>query len=142
MDVIGQYQPQDKTLHYSKEQAKSVRAEEEIFRQVLKDPELLPTVSLFPQQFSLPILGRAFALLKQAFEEGHPASLGDLNHDFSPTEMAYLASLVEKFQYTVSETVLRDCVRVVQKEFEKNQRQTDADALMAFRAQRQKEDIT
>lgn len=129
LDVANQQQPKEKGLRY--DNVKSAVAEEELLAQVLKEPTLLPTVKLLPEQFSSPLLGKAFSLLLQCQRDGRPVSLAALEGDFTPEEMNHLSSVVRRRDELVSEQALADCAGVIRDAYEKNLRSGE-DALLAM----------
>ena len=129
LDVAGQQQPREKGIRYTN--LKSAMAEEQLLAQVLKEPTLLPTVKLLPEQFSSPLLGRAFGLLRQCQLEGRPVSLPSLEGDFTPEEMNHLSSVVRRRDTLVSEQAMADCADVIRNEYERTVRTGD-DALRAM----------
>ena len=129
LDVAGQQQPREKGIRYAN--LKSAMAEEQLLAQVLKEPTLLPTVKLLPEQFSSPLLGRAFGLLRQCQLEGRPVSLPSLEGDFTPEEMNHLSSVVRRRDTLVSEQAMADCADVIRNEYERTVRTGD-DALRAM----------
>ena len=128
LDVAGQQQPKEKGLRY--DNIKSAVAEEQVLAQVLKEPALLPTVKLLPEQFSSPLLGKAFGLLLQCQRDGRPLSLGTLEGDFTPEEMNHLSAVVRRRDELVSEQALADCANVIRDAYEKSLRSGE-DALLA-----------
>ena len=90
-------------------------------------------MQLLPEQFSSPLLGRAFGLLRQCMFDGRPISLATLQGEFTPEEMSHLSSLTGQYRDLVSDQVVQDCAAVVRNEYEKSLR-TGEDALMAAHA--------
>ena len=131
LDLNAQIQPKARSLVYTN--PRSARAEEQLLTQLLKEPALLPAVQLLPEQFSSPLLGKAFGLLRQCEAQGRPVSLAALEGDFSPEEMSHLSSLTERYRDLVSDQAVKDCADVIRTEYEKTLR-TGEDALMAMRA--------
>ena len=129
LDVAGQQQPREKGIRYTN--LRSAMAEEQLLAQILKEPTLLPAVKLLPEQFSSPLLGRAFALLRQCQLEGRPVSLPALEGDFTPEEMNHLSSVVRRRDTLVSEQAMADCAEVIRNEYERTVRTGD-DALRAM----------
>ena len=118
MDVIAQLQPKEKSLHYEK--PASAAAEEMLLAQLFKDPTLLPAVQLLPQQFSSPLLGKAFSLMLKLQEEGRPIGLSALSGEFTAEEMNHLTAVSKRNDALVSETVIRDCIGKIRDEYEKS----------------------
>ena len=131
LNIRAQIQPKSKGIYYTN--PRSARAEEQLLTQILKEPGLLSSVKLLPEQFSSPLLGKAFRLLKESSEQGRTVSLATLQGDFSPEEMSHLSALTEQDRSLVSDQVVQDCASVIRTEYEKTLR-TGEDALMAMHA--------
>ena len=68
---VNQVQPKDRRMRY--DNPRSARAEEGVLRLILLDSSLLEeTEGLTGSEFSSPLLGRAFGLLRRRAEEGLP----------------------------------------------------------------------
>lgn len=132
LDLHAQQQPKEKGIRY--DNFKSAMAEEQLLAQVLKDPVLLPEVKLLPEQFSSPLLGRAFALLLQCQQEGRPVSLTSLEGDFTPEEMNHLSSVARRRDALVSEQAISDCCNVIREAYGRSLH-TGEDALRAMQQQ-------
>ena len=92
-----QFQPKDRSLRYTN--VRSARAEEGVLRIVLMDGAFFRQLDgLTPECFSSPLLGRAYALLRQRWEEGRPLSLPALEGQFTQEEMDQLAAAVQEPQ--------------------------------------------
>lgn len=117
LDVAAQRQPKEKSLRYSN--LTSASAEECILRQILKEPEAMEDLKLLPEQFSAPVLGKAYGILKRCYEEGRPVTLRSLEQDLTPEEMNHLTKVVAERDELVSEQALQDCVAVVRDCYEK-----------------------
>ncbi len=131
MDIRNQIQPKAKGLYYAN--PRSARAEEQLLAQVLKDPTLLSTVRVLPEQFSSALLGKAFRLLQELLRQNRPVSLSSLQEDFSSEEMSHLTSVPERYRDLVSEQVAQDCCSIIVEEYEKSLRSGE-DALAAMHA--------
>ncbi len=134
LDLHTQVQPHGKSLSYSN--TKSARAEEQLIVQTLKDPSLLPDLKLLPEQFSSPLLGKAFRLLLDCYRNDRPVALSSLQSEFSSEEMSHLTALAERYRDLASDQVAQDCTHVILTEYEKTLR-TGEDALMALQARMQ-----
>lgn len=135
LNVVAQQQPKEKSLRY--DNMHSAMAEEELLRQVLKEPESLAEVKLLPEQFSAPVLGKAFGLLRQCQLEGRPVTLASLSQELTAEEMNHLTQVVRKKDDLVSEQALQDCAAIVRDSYERRIR-SGADALRAAQARAQK----
>ena len=132
LDLNAQQQPKEKGIHY--DNLRSAMAEEQLLAQVLKDPVLLPEVKLLPEQFSSPLLGRAFSLLLRCQQEGRPVSLASLEGDFTPEEMNHLSSVARRRDALISEQAISDCCNVIREAYGRSVR-TGEDALRAMQQQ-------
>ena len=131
MDVAARQQPLEKGIRY--DNLRSAMAEEEILRQILKEPDSMDSLRLLPQQFSSPLLGRAFSALQEQHKQGRPVLLSSLENEMTPEEMKHLTRVVRKQDQLVSDRVLADCAAIVREEYERSLR-TGEDALMAMQA--------
>ncbi|MGN0984958.1 MAG: DNA primase [Candidatus Enterenecus sp.] len=92
-----QLQPKDRSLRYTN--IRSARAEEGVLRIVLLDGGFFRQLEdLDAGQFSSPLLGKAYGLLKERWREGRPVTLAALDGDFTPEEMDQLAAVVQEPQ--------------------------------------------
>ncbi len=117
LDVVGQMQPKERALHYEK--PASAAAEELLLAQILKDPEHIEGLGLLPQQFSSPLLGKAYGLLLHEHEQGRPVGLSGLSGEFTQEEMSHLTAVCNRNDALVSEAVIRDCVGKIRDEYQK-----------------------
>ncbi|MBP3683697.1 MAG: DNA primase [Oscillospiraceae bacterium] len=120
-------QPKDRNIHYTN--LKSARAEEVILRQSIHQPALLDLAKdLTPEMFSSDLLGQAFGQLMQRHRQGLEVSAAGLT-DFTPEQMAHLASVFQSQQGPVNEQAFMDCVRIVQQEHQSGKIETNDDLL-------------
>ncbi len=129
MDVAAMQQPVEKGIRY--DNLRSAMAEEQLLRQLLKEPAHLETLRLLPQQFSSPLLGKAYGVLQSCHEQGRPVSLAALEGQVSPEEMKHLSRVVQKQDELVSDRALTDCAAIIREEYERSLR-TGEDALKAM----------
>lgn len=87
-------QPQSRELRY--ENVRSARAEEGVLRLVLLDPALFSLAEVEPEQFSAPVLGKAFQLLRDRHDQGLSVQLASLAGELTPEEMSHLTSVVQR----------------------------------------------
>ena len=93
-----QLSPQIQGIRY--DNVRSAMAEEGLLRQVLKEPELLRDIDVTPEQFSSPLLGRAFAALQRQHAQGQTVTLSNLGEEFTPQEMSlkdYIRIITEEY---------------------------------------------
>lgn len=97
MAPAQQLQPKDRSLRYH--DLRSARAEEGLLRVVLLDGEYFRQLDdLGEEDFSSPLLGRAFTLLKQQWQAGRGPSLAALDGVFSPQEADHLSAISQQPQ--------------------------------------------
>ena len=115
---------------------RSAMAEEGLLRQVLKEPELLRDIDVTPEQFSSPLLGRAFAALQRQHAQGQTVTLSNLGEEFTPQEMSHLSQVAQRRDTTLSEQALKDYIRIITEEYA-NARLSGPEGLLQL-AQRKK----
>ena len=90
-------QPKERALRYSN--PRSAVAEEGLLRILLLDSDFFrQTEGLEPEQFSSPLLGRAYSALRERWRTGRSANLAALDGSFTPEELDHLAAVVQKPQ--------------------------------------------
>ncbi len=90
-------QPKQRELRYTN--VRSALAEEGVLRVVLLDGSYFKQLTdLQESDFSAPLLGRAYGLLRQRWQEGKPVSLAALDGVFTPEEMDHLSAVVQQPQ--------------------------------------------
>ena len=123
-------QPKSRTIRY--DNVKSAAAEERVLALILRESALLEqTKELKPEEFSSPLLGRAYEQLKSRYTQGMEVSLAVLS-DFSGEEMSHLTGILQRQTGPVSEQALADCVRIIHGEHQAANVST-ADDLLALR---------
>ena len=106
-----QLQPQIRGLRY--DDVKSAAAEEGLLRMLLREPELIPTVSLSQDDFSVPLFANVYAALTERFSQGAAVTLAALEGSFTPEEMAHLSRITSKDDVPLTEQALSDYVRTI-----------------------------
>ena len=129
-----QLSPQIQGIRY--DNVRSAMAEEGLLRQVLKEPELLRDIGVTPEQFSSPLLGRAFAALQRQHAQGQMVTLSSLGEEFTPQEMSHLSQVAQRRDTTLSEQALKDYIRIITEEYA-NARLSGPEGLLQL-AQRKK----
>ena len=90
---VRQLQPKARSLRY--ENIRSARAEEGLVRLLVLDPGLSGQMrDIRGEEFSSPLLGKAFDLLQRRCAEGLSTQLAALAGDFAGEEMDHLAQVV------------------------------------------------
>lgn len=113
-------QPVARTLHY--QNIRSALAEEGLLRVVLHDPAQLVTLgSLTAINFTSPLLGRVFELLKNRYHQGLAVAIAPLANELAPEEMSHLAQVAEKPQDLSNlDRAREDYLAILQEEIHKN----------------------
>ena len=112
----AQLQPRARELRYTN--IRSARAEEGVLRLLLLDPGLLGEMDgLTGEEFSSPLLGRAFDLLRRRGEEGLSLHLGALAQELTGEEMDHLAQVASQPESAANgKQALRDYISVIRGE--------------------------
>lgn len=116
LSPASQLQPRSRGLRY--ENIRSARAEEGVLRLLLLDPGLLrDTQELTGAEFSSPLLGRAYDLLKARAEEGLSLQLAVLAEDLTSEEMDHLAQVVSQPESVANaQQAMADYIAVIRRE--------------------------
>ena len=109
-------QPKERSLRY--ENIRSARAEEGLLRLLLLDEGLFPReMPLREEEFSSPLLGKAFHLLWQAHLEGCSVSLNTLVPDLTAEEMSHIIYVSQQPESLKNGTkALDDYISIIRKE--------------------------
>lgn len=98
---VSQLQPRARSLRY--ENIRSARAEEGLLRLLMLDPGLVDEMDgLSGEEFSSPLLGRAFDLLGRRAREGLSTQLAALAGHFTGEEMDHLAQVAGQPESTAN----------------------------------------
>ena len=116
LNPAAQLQPKERTLRY--ENLRSARAEEGALRLLLLDESLFgPGCPLQEEDFSSPLLGRAFGLLRQAGAAGRPVNLGALAGELAAEEMNHIAAVCQQPESAKNAPqALADYIRIIRTE--------------------------
>lgn len=97
MTPARQLQPKERELRYT--DVRSARAEEGVLRVVLLDGDFFAQLDgLAPEDFSSPLLGKAYGILQRRWREGRRLSLSALEGECSPAELDQLAAVLQEPQ--------------------------------------------
>ena len=131
LNPAAQLQPKERTLRY--DNIRSARAEEGLLRLLILDESLFPAQPpLREEQFSSPLLGRAFALLWQAREDGRAVTPAVLSEALTPEEMSHISAVCQQPESPQhAQQALADYIRIVQEESDKRAGRQAADPLLA-----------
>ena len=119
LNPAASLQPRERTLRY--ENIRSARAEEGLLRLLLLDEGLFPREApLQAEEFSSPLLGKAFALLWQAHEEGRSVSLNSLTGELTAEEMSHITYVSQQPESLKNGAkALGDYISIIQQEANK-----------------------
>ena len=127
-------QPNQKGLRY--DNVRSAAAEEGVLRLVLLEPELLDrTEDLTGSEFSAPLLGKVFDLLRDRHGQGRGGNLGGLANILTAEEMSHLARITDRPENLGhAQQALKDYIAIIRMERLKQQGGTDEELLRAAQA--------
>lgn len=128
-----QLQPKERELRY--DNIRSARAEEGVLRLMVLDPLLFREAGgLTAERFSSPLLGKAYAMLKERYESGRSTQLAALTGDLTPKEMSHLAGVIDQPEDRAnSRRALRDYIEIIETEWVKRRGSAQDDPLLAAR---------
>ena len=124
-------QPKERSLHYRN--LRSARAEEGVLRLLLLDASLFPAQPpLKEEDFSAPLLGRAYTLLWNAREAGRPLSAACLADALTPEEMSLITGLLQQPESLKNGAqALWDYINIIRQEASKRTPAAGVDPLLA-----------
>ena len=127
-------QPDQKGLRY--ENVRSAAAEEGVLRLVLLEPMLLEQADgLTGAEFSAPLLGKVFDLLRDRHADGRAVNLGGLAGTLTAEEMSHLARVTDRPENLGhAQRALKDYIAIIRMERLKQQGGTDEELLRAAQA--------
>ena len=130
-------QPDQRGLHY--DNVRSAAAEEGVLRLALLEPGLLDrTDQLTGAEFSSPLLGKVFDLLRDRHADGRAVSLGGLANTLTPEEMSHLARVVDRPESLGhAQRAMKDYIAIIRMERMKQAGGTDEELLRAAQKYRQ-----
>lgn len=128
-----QLQPKERGLRY--ENLRSARAEEGVLRLMVMDPALFrQTGGLEAEEFSAPLLGRVFAILKERHENGRSTQLAALAGDLTVEEMNHMVRVIDQPEdRSNSRSALKDYIEIIRTEGLKRRVGDETDPLLAAR---------
>ena len=138
LDAAGARQPESRVIRY--QNLRSAVAEEGLLRLLCREPELFREVGLGAEEFSSPLLGRAYGAFRAQFEQGRTVGVALLGEAFSAEEIAHLSAVLQKTENLVSETALRDYENVIRSEHAKTN-VSGEDRLLAAMNSRKKKNL-
>ena len=129
-DLRASVQPKDRELRYENE--RSALAEEGVVRLMYLAPELFDgdDVSISPDDFSSPMLGRLFGILREKAAEHTALTPATLSSVFTPAEESHITAILNKPEVLANgKKALSDYISIIQSE---KQALSAADDLRAY----------
>ena len=121
-------QPRDRALKY--DNPTSAKAEEGVVRLLYLDPALLDGTDLRPEEFTSPLLGRFYEVLRDKASQHSSLSMAALSGSFSPEEVDHITALLQQPEVLSNgKKALQDYINVIRTERETADAQAD---LLAF----------
>ncbi|MGN1001887.1 MAG: DNA primase [Oscillospiraceae bacterium] len=113
--AVKAVQPRDRALHYDNE--RSALAEEGVIRLLVSDPALAPYADITPEEFSSPLLGRFYGIIRDKAQAHAPVSLAALSGSFTAEEIDHLTSLLQKPEVLANgRKALADYIKIIRTE--------------------------
>lgn len=111
-----QLQPKERGIRY--DNVRSARAEEGVLRLMVMDPLLFTQAEgLTGENFSSPLLGRVYTLLKERHENGRSTQLAALTAELTSEEMNHLVYVIDQPEDRAnSRTALKDYIEIIHTE--------------------------
>ena len=123
-------QPERRELRYAN--LRSALAEEGILRLMMRDDDLLDGISLQPEEFSSPVLGKIYALLSADRAAGRRHSMDALAGELSPEEMSHFVDILQKPEsISGAKQALEDYIRIIREESSRRSGVENVDPLLA-----------
>ena len=125
-ELQNSVQPRDRALRYENE--RSAIAEEGVVRLMYLDPSLFdgPEADIAPEEFSSPLLGRVFAILREKAAEHTRLSPVALSGIFTPAEEAHITAIMEKPEILANgKKALADYIAAIRSEQQARTAQND-----------------
>lgn len=123
-------QPRDRSIKYENE--RSAIAEEGVVRLMYLEPSLFRDADISPEEFSSPLLGRFFSILKER-SDGGTLSMAGLAGSFTAEETDHLTAILQKPEVLANgQRALQDYINIIRTE---KQNASGEDDLRAFAEQ-------
>ena len=99
---------------------------------MMRDDDLLDGVSLQPEEFSSPVLGKIYALLSADRAAGRRHSMDALAGELSPEEMSHFVDILQKPEsVSGAKQALEDYIRIIREESSRRSGVENVDPLLA-----------
>jgi len=141
LDLSPMTQRQPKLRGAQYDNPRSAQAEEQILALLSAEPGLFDRLELREEEFSAPLLGRAYTALRERWRQGLQPGLYALGETFTPEEMAHLSSILARWDITVSADALRDCVEVIRSRYQADNVKSEDDLMERWRHLQEKKGL-
>lgn len=130
---VNQIQPKSRQMRY--DNPRSARAEEGILRLLMLDSSLAQQISdLTPADFTAPVLGKIYGVLRDRMDQGRSLQLGALEGELSGEEISLLTEIMGRpASLENGAAAMADYRSVMETERMKQQTTTDEAVLLAAR---------
>ena len=130
---VNQIQPKSRQMRY--DNPRSARAEEGILRLLMLDSSLAQQISdLTPADFTAPVLGKIYGVLRDRMDQGRSLQLGTLEGELSGEEISLLTEIMGRpASLENGAAAMADYRSVMETERMKQQTTTDEAVLLAAR---------
>ena len=130
---VNQIQPKSRQMRY--DNPRSARAEEGILRLLMLDSSLAQQISdLTPADFTAPVLGKIYGVLRDRMDQGRSLQLGALEGELSGEEISLLTEIMGRpASLENGAAAMADYRSVMETERMKHQTTTDEAVLLAAR---------
>ncbi|MEG1720757.1 MAG: DNA primase [Pseudoflavonifractor sp.] len=128
-----QLQPKERGMRY--ENLRSARAEEGVLRLMVLEPNLFSKAErLAPEDFSSPLLGKLYGLLRSRHQNGLATQAESLAGDLTPAEMSHFVMLLDQPEtLAYGQRALADYIEIIETEAAKRAAPEGTDPLLAAR---------
>ena len=127
-------QPKSRELRY--ENLRSALAEEGILRLMVLEPTLFDQTDLKPEEFSSPVLGKVYGLLRERYAQDLSVQLPPLAGQLTAEEMSHLVEVLSKPQSAGNAAeAMRDYIKTIREESRLRSAPRNEEALLALQKQ-------
>ena len=131
------HQPKSRELRYTN--IRSARAEEGLLRLASLDPALLERMAVEPEEFSAPVLGKVFSLLRQRHSKGLSVQISTLAGELTGDEMSHMVEVLSQPESLANaEWAMDDYIKTIKTEARQRENPNSGEALLELR-RRQRE---
>ncbi|MBQ3090224.1 MAG: DNA primase [Oscillospiraceae bacterium] len=135
LQPVQMNQPESRALRY--DNMRSGKAEEGVIALLLNDPGLMVgAAGLAPEDFTVPLFGRVYQIIRERWAEDRPVSLNVLGPELTGEEMNHIASILQSpISQSNRDRAMEDYINIIHTQQLKGGDRSglDDEALMAYR---------